>query len=116
MIEVADIFHPHAIVIKDKVAEMGLIQDFHEDAAALPVIPYMPSGDKETRMRRHSARIESGKLYIPRDADWLDAFEIEVRQFPSGKHDDIIDSMSQMLDYHTSRDEGGKLLLGTYRS
>ena len=115
-IEIAKIFRPDAIVIEDKGTGTGLIQDLQVDAAELPVVPYMPQGDKETRMRRHSARIESGKVYLPRDENWLDDFEIEVRQFPNGKHDDIIDSMSQMLDYHTSRDEAGSLIVTRYRT
>ncbi|MGB7407666.1 MAG: phage terminase large subunit, partial [Pontixanthobacter sp.] len=107
LIDIANVVGPHMIIIEDKVAGMGLIQDLRQEATELPVVSYLPIGDKITRMSRHSARIESGKLSIPREAEWLYDFELEVRQFPNGKHDDIIDSMSQMLDHHTARKTGG---------
>lgn len=115
LIAYAEVFRPDRIVIEDKVAGIGLIQDLHEEAPQLPVVAYLPDVDKETRMRRHSARIESGQVYLPREAEWLGDFELEVRQFPHGLHDDMVDSMSQMLDHHTARNTGS-LFVSQYRS
>ncbi|MDT9597924.1 phage terminase large subunit [Sphingosinicella rhizophila] len=113
VIALADSFRPDVLLIEDKVSGTGLIQDLREEAQALPVIPYLPQGDKETRMRLRAAAIEAQLVYLPRDAFWLDAFEMEVRQFPGGKHDDQIDSMSQMLDYSLTR-QSGQLFIGSY--
>ena len=115
LIAFAEVFHPDRIVIEDKVVGIGLIQDLHKEARHLPVVPYVPKVDKETRMRRHSARIESGQVYLPHEAEWLGDFELEVRQFPHGLHDDMVDSMSQMLDHHTAHNTGD-LIIGSYRS
>ena len=41
--------------------------------------------------------IEQGRVFLPVAAPWLDDFKIELIQFPTGRHDDQIDSMSQFL-------------------
>jgi predicted phage terminase large subunit-like protein len=111
----AGIFEPQILLIEDKASGTGLIQDLQAEAEALPVIAYEPQGDKETRMRIQASRIEAGLVYLPREADWLADFEQEVRQFPGAKHDDQIDSMSQML-HHMSTRQTGSFFLGTYRT
>lgn len=115
IIYLAEAIRPDVLLIEDKVSGTGLIQDLGEAPNALPVIPYLPVGDKETRMRIRAAAIEAGLVYLPREAPWLEAFEVEVRQFPGGKHDDQIDSMSQMLDYSAAR-QTGQLFIGRYRT
>jgi predicted phage terminase large subunit-like protein len=65
-------------------------------------------------MRWQAAKIESGLVSLPKEASWLAAFEDEVRQFPGGKHNDQVDSMSQALDHVTRRVP--ELILTTYRS
>ena len=46
-----------------------------------------------------SPLIESGKVLIPAEAAWLADFQTEVVNFPKGKHDDQVDSMSQFLNW-----------------
>lgn len=107
---------PDTILIEDKGAGIGLIQDLLAEEEYYPVVAYDPGGnDKETRMRIQSAKIEQGRVLLPPAAPWLDAFLDEVRRFPNGAHDDQIDAMSQLLD-HVSNRAGSKLIIGTYRS
>lgn len=116
IIKVAETMSVDALLIEDKVAGTGLIQDLREDAGGLPVIPYMPEMDKESRLRRHASRIEGGLVFLPRQgSDWLSTFEHEVRQFPGGKHDDQIDSMSQVLDHYTVQ-RVGEMIISSFRS
>ena len=51
------------------------------------------------RMSAQSATIEAGRVYIPERADWLDDFRTEILQFPNGRHDDQVDSLSQFLNW-----------------
>ena len=44
-----------------------------------------------------TALIESGKVYLPEKADWLDEFLHEMTMFPAGKHNDQVDALSQAL-------------------
>jgi phage terminase large subunit-like protein len=43
--------------------------------------------------------VESGRLFLPFGAPWLGDFEEEVCGFPGPPHDDIPDSLSQLLNY-----------------
>jgi phage terminase large subunit-like protein len=51
-----------------------------------------------------SAKIEAGHVHLPRDADWLDSFLLELLAFPHGKHDDQVDSVSQFLMWAALRE------------
>jgi predicted phage terminase large subunit-like protein len=111
VIELARSLRPDTILIEDKGAGIGLIQDLRADAEGFPIIAYDPgSVDKETRMRVQSAKIEGGQVFLPPDAPWLADFLGEVQRFPNGAHDDQIDAMSQLLD-HASNRQPGKLLI-----
>ena len=46
-----------------------------------------------------SAKIEAGHVHLPREADWLDDFLLELLAFPYGRHDDQVDSVSQYLNW-----------------
>jgi phage terminase large subunit-like protein len=41
---------------------------------------------------------------LPREADWLDSFLLELLAFPHGKHDDQVDSVSQFLAWAAIRE------------
>ena len=48
-------------------------------------------------MAAQSAKIEAGQVHLPKDAPWLGEFLSELLAFPSGRHDDQVDSVSQLL-------------------
>jgi predicted phage terminase large subunit-like protein len=50
--------------------------------------------DKATRARAFQARMASGKVFLPRKADWLANLEGELLSFPAGKNDDQVDALS----------------------
>jgi phage terminase large subunit-like protein len=50
-------------------------------------------------MAAQSAKIEAGHVYLPREADWLDSFLLELLAFPHGRYDDQVDSVSQFLKW-----------------
>ena len=68
-----------------------------------PPWPFDPQGDKITRLSTQSARIESGQVYLRRNAPYLYDLHSEVMQFPYGKHDDQVDSISQFLNWVDKR-------------
>ena len=41
-------------------------------------------------------QIEKGKVWFPSQAPWLESLMKELLAFPNGKHDDQVDSISQM--------------------
>ena len=54
-------------------------------------------------MVAQSAKIEAGHIHLPRHADWLDTFLLELLAFPNGRHDDQVDSVSQFLKWASLR-------------
>jgi predicted phage terminase large subunit-like protein len=61
--------------------------------------PITPDGDKVMRMLAPSAKIEARYVLLPERAPWLQDFQTEILQFPAGKHDDQVDSLSQFLNW-----------------
>jgi len=48
-------------------------------------------------MAAQCASIEAGAVHLPIHACWLDEFKREILAFPTGKHDDQVDALSQAL-------------------
>ena len=44
-------------------------------------------------------------MILPRHAPWLDCFLAEYLAFPSGKHDDLVDALSQFLNYRQNKED-----------
>ncbi|MBY0355393.1 MAG: phage terminase large subunit [Rickettsiales bacterium] len=94
----AERWQPDAILIEDKASGQSLLQDLRS-STSLPVIAFMPRGDKLTRLASVSPLIESGRLHLPQQAAWLEAFEREILSFPHAAHDDQVDALSQYLQW-----------------
>jgi predicted phage terminase large subunit-like protein len=60
----------------------------------LPVRELKADKDKVTRALPAAARMESGSVYFLQGAPWLGDFEQELLSFPTGAHDDQVDTMS----------------------
>ena len=59
-----------------------------------PLIPFKgPSsmGDKVHRSTTLQGMLNSGMICVPQNAPWLHHLEAEMRSFPNGAHDDIVD-------------------------
>ena len=91
-------WQPDAILIEDKGSGQQLLQDIKIETH-FPVIARLPKANKVTRFAAVSAMIESGRVSLPESASWLAEFEKELLVFPSGKHDDQVDALTQYLDW-----------------
>lgn len=60
----------------------------------LPVKELKADKDKVTRALPAAARMESGSVYFLQGAPWLGDFEQELLSFPTGAHDDQVDTLS----------------------
>lgn len=90
-----------AILIEDAASGTQLIQQLRRNQPRGVPMPLAPKalGDKATRMSGASQRIEAGELLLPAEAPWLAEFQREVLAFPSGRHDDQVDALSQLLNW-----------------
>ena len=55
--------------------------------------------DKKGRMYVQAAKFEAGRVHFPKGASFLPELEAELLTFPQSKHDDQVDSISQMLGH-----------------
>jgi len=95
------------VIIEDKGSGTSLIQDLSCTSEIPRPIPFKPDYDKITRMSAQSARIENGQVHLPQCAPWLEDFRTELLQFPKGRFDDQVDSLSQFLNWVEQRPRYG---------
>lgn len=98
-IEQAELYEPTHVLIEDKGSGQSLIQDLRE-STQIPVVAIEPVGDKVSRMIGATGPIEAGKVFLPEEASWLQAYEGELAIFPLAPHDDQVDSTSQFINWN----------------
>jgi predicted phage terminase large subunit-like protein len=104
-ISLAKLYGPNVILVEDAGLGGGLVKELRQ--AGLPAVAVIPKSDKRTRMSIQSAKFESGQVFLPDAASWLDDLETELFSFPGGRYDDQIDAISQALAHEVS---GGDLM------
>jgi predicted phage terminase large subunit-like protein len=89
-------FEPDQLVVEKKASGAPLI--FELRAMGLPVTEFTPSrgNDKFARVNAVSDLFASGSIFAP-DTRWADEVIEECAAFPSGDHDDYVDSVTQAL-------------------
>ena len=69
------------------------------------IIAVRPEGSKQLRVDSVAPLIEAGNVHLPTpDAKpWVEILTQEFSAFPTGAHDDVVDSVSQFLHYQSKR-------------
>lgn len=67
------------------------------------IIGFKPDKSKVARASGVIPIVESGNVWLPRAAVWLDVFMSEFSVFPAGKNDDMVDSLTMAINYMTQR-------------
>lgn len=83
------------IIIESTTSTELLLQSLA--AREIYPIKYSPKDSKEIRANYASELLEYGKIYLKRNAPWLEDFKAEIVAFPYGKHDDQVDAFSQLI-------------------
>jgi predicted phage terminase large subunit-like protein len=86
-----------AMYIEDKASGQSLIQELKRESG-MAVIPYKVVHDKVARVNAILPIIEGGRVFVPDQSDWLDAFIEECVTFPGGNHDDQVDAATMAVD------------------
>ena len=91
------------ILIEDSASGTMLYQELEREPGVTMdrIIPIMPQGNKLSRASAMSAVIDARRVFLPREAPWLEDFRNEILQFPNGRHDDQVDSLVQFLKWAT---------------
>ena len=101
LISLARAHGPNRLLIEKAGPGLHLLQELKANpAVGVPMpIGIIPEGDKLVRMEAQCARFEAGQVYLPREAPWLSELLHELLAFPTSRHDDQIDSVSQFLKW-----------------
>ena len=92
-IEQYDEWEPDSVIIEKKASGAPLIDEMR--AMGIPVQEFTPSrgNDKISRLNAVSDLFASGRVWAP-NTQWAEEVIDEVASFPSGEHDDYVDSVS----------------------
>jgi predicted phage terminase large subunit-like protein len=87
---------PDSLIVEAKASGAPLV--FELRARGVPVQEYVPSkgSDKIARLNSVADMFASGRVWVPQTS-WAEELVEEVASFPSGDHDDLVDSMTQAL-------------------
>lgn len=94
----AEQWKPSVILVEDRASGQSLVQELRH-ASPLPIIQVKVDKDKLARAEAITPLIEAGRVFLPESAPWLNDFVNELAAFPTGAHDDAVDSTTQALNY-----------------
>ena len=89
-------WQPDALIVEAKASGSPLL--FELRAMGIPVQEYTPGkgSDKIARLNSVADIFASGLVWVP-CTRWAEELVEEVASFPSGEHDDLVDSMTQAI-------------------
>jgi predicted phage terminase large subunit-like protein len=85
----------YAKYVEDKANGSAVINTLSKEIAG--IIAVTPEGGKESRAAAIQPQVQSGNVYLPDGAPWIEEFVEEFKKFPNGANDDMVDSTSQAL-------------------
>ena len=85
-----------AVLIEDKANGSAVLSVLRREMFCIPV---EPKGGKAARVHAVSPAVESGHVFLPKAAPWLEEFLNQWTAFPAAPHDDMVDSSTQALLY-----------------
>lgn len=94
----------HKVYVEDKSSGTSLIQNIQRKQR-IPIHGVQVDTDKYTRVLGVQGYIESGYIYLPNDAEWINDFITECEAFTatdSHKHDDQVDALVMAIAELTS--------------
>lgn len=95
-------------LIENKANGPAVINTLSSIIAGLIAIE--PQGSKEARAAACSPEVESGNVYLPEGADYLEDYVGEMAAFPLGDFDDQVDMTSQVLNHLASSPDISRFL------
>lgn len=90
-------YRANFLIVERAPISYGLIDELTPNQQELGLITIAPASDKVARVTHALFTLESRKVVLPDEADWLADFEEEIFSFPHGRHDDQVDALSQFV-------------------
>ena len=99
-------YKPRFVLIEDKASGQSLIQDL-KLAGFVNIKPIKPTLDKVTRFASVVQYFENGQVLVPAKSAFNRVLIAEITNFPNSKNDDIVDSVSQFLNFIKGQNKQG---------
>lgn len=97
VIELKEEWRADLVIVENAGSGISLIQNLRQLQGHRWLHDLSPAKPKIERAQQQTPKFERGEIVLPREADWLPAFENELLSFPHGRHDDQVDSVVQFL-------------------
>lgn len=104
--ELAGRYKPSEVLVEDASTGIVLAQELPKILQA-PVRAVRVERDKVTRLYQHQPKFEAGRVHFLKGASLLAEVEEELFAFPHGKHDDLVDSITQALSHQIKTYDAG---------
>jgi predicted phage terminase large subunit-like protein len=104
LVDLAKEWNANGVLVEDAASGQSLIQELR--MTALPILAIKADSDKLSRAAAVTPLLEAGKVFLPESAPWLADYLDELAAFPTGAHDDAVDSTTQALN-HLRLNSGG---------
>ena len=96
-------FSPNLILIEYQASGRSLVQDLYNNTR-LPIKAVKTTREsKQLRAELITPLVESGRVFLPQKAKWVNDFLYEMTVFPAGSHSDQVDALSQALLFLRAR-------------
>jgi predicted phage terminase large subunit-like protein len=92
--EIAPVLH---LCVEDAASGQSLAQEIRR-TTDVPIVSVKVNASKLVRAEAVTPLFESGKVFLPESAPWLNDWLDEHLRFPAGKHDDLVDTTSGALE------------------
>ncbi len=89
-------WQPSLMIIESVGSGIALCQDL-EKILGRYVVRNTPLENKAHQFEAVTLMMANGHVWLPTSAPWLETLCKELQSFPQGKHDDQVDSLSQLL-------------------
>lgn len=97
-----EIHNENYVLIEDKANGSPAIEELQR-GSLLPIVPINPHKDKVTRFASCTPLIEAKKVFLPKNHPLTRILITQLCGFPNVTNDDLVDSVSQFLNYIKSK-------------
>jgi len=99
---------PDLVLIEDKGSGTSLIQDLRGQTHHA-IYPINPRDSKTERAERVAPLIDTGNVSVDKNNPHYGDFIMECTYFPKGRNDDMVDAMTQYLDWVRTKKNAPKV-------
>ena len=93
------LIRPAEVIIEDSHIGSALACEIEMPQERRRARTVTPRGSKEERFAVELVTLYSGRICFPRNAPWWDVFRSELIAFPSGRYDDIVDTVTYFAQW-----------------